>query len=91
MPSIHDTESNPNLDRDVQPMPDDVRTRLTERGLVDAYHARPAYQQNDYLGWIGQGKRTETREKRIAQMVDELDHGGVYMKMDHPVSAKPSP
>lgn len=91
MPSIHDAESNPNLERDVQPMPDDVLMRLTERGLLATYHARPAYQQNDYLGWIGQGKRTETREKRVAQMLDELDQGGVYMGMAHPASAKPSP
>ncbi len=48
MPSIHDTESN--LDRNVQPMPEDVLMRLTERRLLDAYHARPSYQQNDYLG-----------------------------------------
>jgi len=89
MPSIHDTGSN--LERDVQPMPDDVLMRLTERGLLDAYHARPAYQQNDYLGWIGQGKRTETREKRVAQMLHELDQGGVYMEMVRPASAKPSP
>lgn len=85
MPSIHDTESN--LDRNVQPMPDDIRTRLIERGPLDAYRVRPAYQQNDYLGWIGRGKRAETREKRIVLMVDELDQSGVYMGMAHPASA----
>ncbi len=88
MPSIHEADSNPNLDRDVQLMPDDVLTQLTERRLLDAYHARPAYQQNDYLGWIDRGKRAETREKRIAQMLDELNLGGVYMGMGHPASAR---
>ena len=52
------------------------------------YRARPAYQQNDYLGWIAQAKRADTRLRRIEQMLDELERGGVYMKMDHPPSAK---
>jgi uncharacterized protein YdeI (YjbR/CyaY-like superfamily) len=86
MPSIHDEQTN--LERDIQPMPGDVRERLGERGLLDAYIARPAYQQNDYLAWIGRAQRVATREKRIEQMLDELAQGGVYMKMDHPGSAR---
>ena len=70
------------------PMPDDVRAALTERGLMPDYLARPAYQQNDYVGWITRAERADTRSRRIAQMLDELDRGGVYMKMDHPPSAK---
>jgi uncharacterized protein YdeI (YjbR/CyaY-like superfamily) len=69
-------------------MPDDVLTELTERRLLDDYNARPAYQRNDYLGWIGTAKLPETRAKRIAQMLDELEQGGVYMNMDHPPSRK---
>ena len=69
-------------------MPDDVLAELTERDLLDDYDARPAYQRNDYLGWIGHAKLPETRAKRIAQMLDELEQGGVYMKMDHPPSRK---
>ena len=52
------------------------------------YERRPRYQRNDYLGWIARAKRPETREKRIRQMLDELRSGGVYMKMEHPSSAK---
>ncbi len=84
MPSIYDHETN--LGREIQPMPDDIRQRLEERSLLDDYHARPSYQQNDYLAWIGRAKRPETRAKRIDQMLDELDRGGIYMKMDHPLS-----
>jgi uncharacterized protein YdeI (YjbR/CyaY-like superfamily) len=69
-------------------MPDDVRAELVERDLTDAYEARPFYQRNDYLGWIDRAKRHETRLKRIAQMLDELERGGVYMKMDHPPSRR---
>lgn len=75
-----------NLKRPKHPMPDFVQAALIERGLMDAYHARPAYQQNDYLGWIAKAKREETKLKRLAQMLDELEAGGVYMKMQHPAS-----
>ncbi|MDJ0770425.1 MAG: YdeI/OmpD-associated family protein [Ilumatobacter sp.] len=71
-----------------QPMPPDVLAELEARDLVEDYRARPAYQQNDYLGWIERAKRPETRRKRLDQMLDELEAGGVYMKMDHPPSAK---
>ncbi len=58
---------------------------LTERGLMDAYHARPDYQQNDYIGWILRAKREAPREKRLLQMLEELKDGTRYMKMKwHP-------
>ena len=69
------------MKRDIYPMPDDVHEALLERGLAEAYSLRPAYQQNDYIGWISRAKRAETRSKRIAQMLDDLAAGGVYMKM----------
>lgn len=73
------------------PMPEDIRRLLIESELADAYCDRPYYQRNDYLGWIAQAKRPETRQKRIDQMLDELRRGGVYMKMEHPPSAKSRP
>lgn len=62
-------------------MPDDIRAALIERGLMDTYHARPDYQQNDYIGWIVRAKRDATKEKRLAQMLEELEGGERYMKM----------
>lgn len=62
-------------------MPDDIAARLDALGLRAAYDARPPYQRNDYLGWIARAKRPETREKRVAQMLDELADGTLYMKM----------
>ncbi|CAN90295.1 MULTISPECIES: YdeI/OmpD-associated family protein [Sorangium] len=76
------------LRRPRHPIPDFVMTALNERGLMKAYKARPAYQQNDYIGWINQAKRQETREKRLRQMLDELEAGGVYMNMKHPASER---
>lgn len=75
------------LRRPRYPMPDFVRQALNERGLMEAYQKRPAYQQNDYVGWINRARRRETKDKRLRQMLEELEAGGVYMKMKHPPSA----
>ena len=75
------------LKRPRYPIPDFVKQALDERGLMEAYRKRPAYQQNDYVGWINRAKRQETKEKRLRQMLEELETGGVYMKMQHPASA----
>ena len=80
-------EDYPKLKRPRYPMPDFVKQALDERGLMEAYQKRPAYQQNDYVGWIHRAKRQETKEKRLRQMLEELEVGGVYMKMKHPASA----
>ena len=69
-------------------MPAFVEFALEARGLMNAYRSRPAYQQNDYIGWINRAKRKQTQEKRLSQMLDELEAGGVYMKMKHPASAR---
>jgi len=81
-------EGKSRLKRPRHPMPTFVKRALEARGLMEAYRARPAYQQNDYLGWISEARRPETRERRFEQMLDELERGGVYMNMEHPPSRK---
>lgn len=76
------------LTRTKNRMPEIVRQALEEKQLMAAYLDRPAYQQNDYLGWISRAKRGETVQKRLNQMLDELERGGIYMNMAHPASAK---
>jgi uncharacterized protein YdeI (YjbR/CyaY-like superfamily) len=76
------------LKRPQHSMPGFVKEALIGKGLMEAYKKRPAYQQNDYLGWIHEAKLRETKMKRLYQMLDELERGGVYMNMDHPASAK---
>ena len=63
------------------PLPEFVRRALDDHGLMEAYRLRPAYQQNDYLGWISRAKREDTRLRRLTQMLDELKVGDRYMKM----------
>lgn len=62
-------------------MPRAVAGALTGARLRAAYNKRPAYQRNDYLRWIRDAKRDDTRRKRIDQMLAELRKGDVYMKM----------
>jgi uncharacterized protein YdeI (YjbR/CyaY-like superfamily) len=62
-------------------MPDFVRIALEERGLREQYEARPPYQRNDYLMWINKAKQEATKQKRLEQMLEELEGGGVYMRM----------
>ncbi|NNG17925.1 MAG: YdeI/OmpD-associated family protein [Gemmatimonadales bacterium] len=64
-------------------MPGFVREALEQHGLMAAYQARPPYQRNDYIGWITRAKRPETKDKRLAQMLDELASGDRYMKMPY--------
>ena len=75
-------ERRSQLSRPIEPMPSVVEDALNESGLMEAYRGRPDYQRNDYLGWINRAKRPETKERRLLQMLSELERGDVYMKMD---------
>jgi len=68
-------------------MPAFVRKALMERGLMGAYRSRPAYQRNDYVGWIVRAKLKATRLRRLNQMLGELEGGKLYMNMTY--SPKP--
>ncbi|HHW24345.1 MAG TPA: YdeI/OmpD-associated family protein [Bacillota bacterium] len=71
------------LKRPIEEMPGFVAEALEREGLLERYRARPPYQQNDYLRWIKQAKREETRQKRLGQMLDELRRGDTYMGMKY--------
>ena len=55
---------------------------LLNHNLLTAFNARPPYQRDDYLGWIGRAKRETTKQQRLAQMLDELRRGNVFMKLE---------
>lgn len=75
------TSRKTSLKRSRHSMPSFVAKELDEHGLLSAYKARPAYQRNDYLGWIKSAKRDATRQKRLDQMLSELRGGKKYMNM----------
>jgi uncharacterized protein YdeI (YjbR/CyaY-like superfamily) len=74
-------EKTSRLKRERYPLPDFIREALEAKKLTVAYDARPPYQRNDYIGWITRAKLPETRQKRLAQMLEELAKGDSYMKM----------
>jgi uncharacterized protein YdeI (YjbR/CyaY-like superfamily) len=74
------------LKRPLAEMSEIVRIELDTAGLIAAFERRPPYQRNDYLHWIERSVHPETRRKRIHQMIEELEQGGIYMGMAHPPS-----
>ncbi len=69
------------LKRKKYKMPTFIKSALESENLMQEYKQRPPYQQNDYIGWITRAKREETKQKRLQQMLNELQKGNVYMKM----------
>lgn len=69
-------------------MPADVKLELEHRGLRADFDHRPSYQRDDYLNWITRADKKEIRQKRLRQMLEELQKGGVFMREDHPASRK---
>lgn len=64
-------------------MPAFIRSALLQSDLLEAFHSRPPYQQNGYVGWIGKAVRDETKQRRLAQMLRELRSGDRYMNMPY--------
>ena len=76
-------EEEKKLSRHVHPLPDIIDNALKENDLIEIYKSRPAYQKNDYIGWIARSKTEKTLYKRLQQMLDELSDGDKYMKMEY--------
>ena len=55
-------------------MPADLAEALRASGTRSDYESRPAYQRNDYVGWITAAKSAQTRSRRIAQMIEDGRH-----------------
>ena len=69
------------LKRPKQHMPKFVKEALENHNLERAYNDRPPYQRNDYLWWINDAKRDDTKERRLKKMLGELKQGHGYMGM----------
>lgn len=50
-------------------IPSDLQAALAKAGLADFFADCTAAHQREYLKWIGEAKRPETRTARIAQAV----------------------
>jgi hypothetical protein len=66
------------LDRDDEPrvidLPVEVAKALTVRAR-SIFDALPYTHQREYVEWITEAKRDETRERRLAKMVEMLEDG----------------
>ncbi len=71
------------------PMPGNVRSALAKRKLADAYDARPLYQQHEYLKWIALAAGPAQKQKRLDQMLEELEKGGMFKGETWTPPAKP--
>jgi hypothetical protein len=60
-------------------VPDFIRRELESRALVDAFERRPESQRKHYIRRIIRAARNETVQRRLDQMLDELE-GDLYMK-----------
>jgi hypothetical protein len=49
-----------------------VEAALVDFGLFGVFHSRSADQREAYITWIASGERQETKDERIAVMLDEL-------------------
>jgi len=52
------------------------------------YERRSADRRDDCLGRIDGAERRETKERRVLPMFEQLEKGGVSMRMRHPPSAR---
>jgi hypothetical protein len=61
---------------DTQPrtveVPDDLRTALDAAGLADTFAALSYSHRREYVTWIDEAKKPDTRARRIAQTVERL-------------------
>jgi uncharacterized protein YdeI (YjbR/CyaY-like superfamily) len=58
------------------PVPDDVAAALRGSAAAQAaWQTMPPSHHGEFLDWIAQAKRPETRVRRIAQMVARLEAG----------------
>lgn len=58
---------------------EDMSRELKAHSLDSVYFDRPYYQQKGYIQWTGGAKQAETRKRRIAKMIEELE-SGTYMQ-----------
>lgn len=62
-------------------LPRQYEKLLSEKNLLSEFKNRPYYQQSGWIRWIETAKQPGTKERRIKQMLDELEAGNLYMKM----------
>jgi hypothetical protein len=60
--------------RDVE-VPDDLARALADAGVADRFHALAPSHRKEYVRWITEAKRPETRARRVADAVPMIAAG----------------
>lgn len=53
-------------------MEDDIKVQLEQTGMLALFQSLPPSHQNEYLKWIREAKKAETRRKRILKTIEML-------------------
>jgi hypothetical protein len=53
-------------------VPDDLRAALDGAGLLSAFEALSYSHQREYVSWIADAKKAETRARRIGQTIERI-------------------
>ncbi len=56
----------------IQPLPPDLEAALATSGLSAFFASYPPSHRSEYLRWIDEAKRPQTRESRIAKTIAAL-------------------
>lgn len=56
-------------------VPDDLAAALAEAGIADAFAALAPSHRKEYVRWITEAKRPETRAKRVAEAIPMIRDG----------------
>lgn len=71
-----DVELEPDLEPRIVEVPDDLREVLAaEPDVAAAFERMPVSHRRDYVEWITEAKRPETRERRVAKAVEMIREG----------------
>jgi hypothetical protein len=79
----HETDKPLVIDSDgLSLMESDVEEALVNFGLIGAFESCSIGQRQRYASWIASAQRRETRDERIALMLDELALIGKFAGID---------
>ncbi len=54
-------------------MDDYIKTELIKSGRLNLFEKLAPSHQNEYLKWINQAKKVETKQLRVAKMIEMLN------------------
>jgi hypothetical protein len=55
-------------------VPEDLRAALDGAGVLERFESLSFSHRREYVGWIGEAKRAATRDRRIAETVERIQH-----------------